>query len=91
MERSEVEAALRANEGGTIAVLLANRTGHPEKFHVSGVVPECWIDLDGNARYSVNLSPNPESTIVEVRRESQDGELLAYRHLDTQEDNTDGS
>jgi len=91
MSRTEVEAALTPQDDGTLKVGLANRTGHPEKFYVSGVVPECWIDLDGNGRYSVNLSPDPGSAIVEVRRDGPEGDLLAYRELPQQEDDADGS
>ena len=65
---------------GTIKVALANRSGHPEGFKITGVVPEVSIELDGNTRYSVNLSPAPESARVEVIR-SSDGELLAYRDI----------
>jgi len=77
-----LEAALRSNDDGSIEVLLANRSGHREPFHVSGVVPEATIELDGNTRYSVNLSLAPESTMVEVRQGGEDGDVLAYRAIE---------
>ena len=79
---TRLEAALRSNGDGSIEVLLANRSGHPEPFRVSGVVPEATIELDGNTRYSVNLRLAPESTMVEVRQGDEDGDVLAYRAIE---------
>ena len=87
---ARLEAALRGGDG-TVEILLANRSGHPETFFVSGVEPEVYIGLDGNARYSVNLSPKSGSAMVEVRHEGPEGDLLAYRQLDTPEDDADVS
>jgi hypothetical protein len=79
---SQLEAALTPQENGTLKCSLANRTGHPEDFRISGVVPEVTIGLDGNTRYSVNLSPDPEAAIVEVRHQDEGGDVLAYRALE---------
>jgi len=87
---TRLEAALRGGDGA-IEILLANRSGHPETFFVSGVEPEVYIGLDGNTRYSVNLGPKPGSAMVEVRHKGPEGDLLAYRRLDAQEDDADVS
>jgi len=83
-------ALLEAHIGDDWTITLVNRTGHPENFFVSGALSDVYINLDGNTRYSTNLRPRPESTIVEVRHEGPDGRVLAHRRLD-QEDDADVS
>ena len=76
---SPLEATITDNGDGSFEFALRNRTGHAEDFRITGVECDVTISLDGNTRYSVNLRPRADSTIVEV---SGGGDILAFRNFD---------